>query len=359
MPDCGLVFYSFKNDDAHDATNLELHHLIERIGFRIFDKHTLQDVERCLTNNECICFALGVVESVDDAIDFVREVQGIDRTVFIAIFSPSASDNVQLRWSCFDENAHMVTRCQESLSNVMQTVINHAMATRKRSRNSANGSGRHSGAFTCPVCAMEALSEDELCEHMPLFHIGAPNNPDMKCPVCGDIPKEAFAVHLRNSHGPIARGEGHLDKYEADRLYAFALVVVRHPDGRFLLVQEFASVGFWLPGGRVDPGETLCEAAIRETKEEAGIDVELTGILTMEFTPCAGYARLRVIFFGVPRDDEQLPKSIPDYESAGACWATVDDLGTVPLRGSEPVEWFSHVSRGEVVHPLSLLVEKV
>ena len=49
--------------------------------------------------------------------------------------------------------------------------------------------------------------------------------------------------------------------------------------GRFLLVQEFADIGFWLPGGRVDPGESFQEAAIREAKEEAGVDVKLTGIM--------------------------------------------------------------------------------
>lgn len=32
----------------------------------------------------------------------------------------------------------------------------------------------------------------------------------------------------------------------------------------------------WLPvGGHVDPNESLCEAAIREAKEEAGLDIEL------------------------------------------------------------------------------------
>jgi 8-oxo-dGTP pyrophosphatase MutT (NUDIX family) len=31
-----------------------------------------------------------------------------------------------------------------------------------------------------------------------------------------------------------------------------------------------ARAGFWLPGGAVDPRESLCAAAVRETKEEAG-----------------------------------------------------------------------------------------
>jgi 8-oxo-dGTP pyrophosphatase MutT (NUDIX family) len=36
--------------------------------------------------------------------------------------------------------------------------------------------------------------------------------------------------------------------------------------------------GLWnWPAGHVDPGETLQQAAVRETKEETGFDVRLTG----------------------------------------------------------------------------------
>ena len=52
-------------------------------------------------------------------------------------------------------------------------------------------------------------------------------------------------------------------------------------DGKYLLVQEAKEQcrGKWnLPAGHLDPNETLIEAAIRETKEETGCDVELTGI---------------------------------------------------------------------------------
>lgn len=52
---------------------------------------------------------------------------------------------------------------------------------------------------------------------------------------------------------------------------------------------------YWLPGGKVDPGEDLKAAAIRETKEEAGIDVELTGILRIEYTPHHGLVSLIII----------------------------------------------------------------
>jgi 8-oxo-dGTP pyrophosphatase MutT (NUDIX family) len=62
----------------------------------------------------------------------------------------------------------------------------------------------------------------------------------------------------------------------------FSLVICRHPDGRFLAVEEINNRGWWVPGGAVDKDETLQEAAIRETKEEAGIDVILKGILRVE-----------------------------------------------------------------------------
>lgn len=51
-------------------------------------------------------------------------------------------------------------------------------------------------------------------------------------------------------------------------------------DGKFLLVQERkpSAYGLWnWPAGRVEIGQTLEEVAIRETKEETGFDVEITG----------------------------------------------------------------------------------
>lgn len=58
-------------------------------------------------------------------------------------------------------------------------------------------------------------------------------------------------------------------------------VIVEH-EGKILLVQEGkpGREGLYnVPGGHVDEHETLLETAVRETKEESGYDVELTGLL--------------------------------------------------------------------------------
>src|ERR1043166_6104901 len=99
----------------------------------------------------------------------------------------------------------------------------------------------------------------------------------------------------------------------------FVLVVVRKGD-RFLLVHERKHGQLWyLPAGRVEPGESFVAAAERETLEETGVPVRLTGVLRVEPPPSAPAARLRVVFAAEPRDDTP-PKSVADEESLGAAW---------------------------------------
>merc|ERR1719221_533507 len=52
-------------------------------------------------------------------------------------------------------------------------------------------------------------------------------------------------------------------------------------DNRILVVEErFATAAHWkLPGGYVDPGEGLAEAAVREIREETGIETEFRSIV--------------------------------------------------------------------------------
>lgn len=135
----------------------------------------------------------------------------------------------------------------------------------------------------------------------------------------------------------------------------FALVVVRLGH-RFLIVQERKHGQLWyLPAGRVEPGETLVAAAVRETLEESGVPVAVEGIIRIEHTPRPdGTARCRVFFLARPIDDT-LPKSVPDDDSLRAAWVTIEDLEKLPMRGDEVRRLFTHVEKGGQIHPLSLL----
>lgn len=138
----------------------------------------------------------------------------------------------------------------------------------------------------------------------------------------------------------------------------FALVVVRL-GRRILLVHERKhGQGWYLPAGRVEPGETLVEGALREVYEESGIPVVLEGILRVEHSPSAdGRARCRVFFLARPADDTP-PLAGPNEHSLEARWVTVEELDTLPLRGGEVRQVFDHVLRGGPVYPIALIASE-
>ena len=58
--------------------------------------------------------------------------------------------------------------------------------------------------------------------------------------------------------------------------------IIRMPDGRIVLARRAIEPGFgqWVfPGGYVDRGEEVRAAAIREAREEAGIEIRLDGLV--------------------------------------------------------------------------------
>jgi phosphatase NudJ len=137
----------------------------------------------------------------------------------------------------------------------------------------------------------------------------------------------------------------------------FVKVVVRQAD-RFLLVQERRFNQPWhVPAGRAEPGETLLAAALRETLEETGVPVELDGILRVEHSPHPDKAYLGAIFLAHPAADVP-PKSVPDEESLGAGWFTLEEAQRLALREQDVLELLRYAGQGGPAYPLSLLAAK-
>jgi len=143
----------------------------------------------------------------------------------------------------------------------------------------------------------------------------------------------------------------------AAKTYGFALVVCyRREDDTWLSVKEVSTKGggYWLPGGGVDYGESYETAAVRETREEAGIDVRLVGVLGVQHNPRDDVARMHVFYFARPRDPRQTPKAVPDAESECAKWLSYRELRKLPARGDELLTWIRRLQEARPVRPLSV-----
>lgn len=64
-----------------------------------------------------------------------------------------------------------------------------------------------------------------------------------------------------------------------------ANVIVVNNDGTILLIRRTDNGNLALPGGGMDLGESITQAAVREVKEETGIDVKITGLVGIYTNP--------------------------------------------------------------------------
>jgi 8-oxo-dGTP pyrophosphatase MutT (NUDIX family) len=96
-------------------------------------------------------------------------------------------------------------------------------------------------------------------------------------------------------------------KTELFRVIARAIIVT--PGRRVVLVTSHNGTALVLPGGAVDQGESLPQAAIREANEECGLDVTVErAIWVREFHDLKrGQASLEVFFLAQPAAGAALP----------------------------------------------------
>lgn len=104
-------------------------------------------------------------------------------------------------------------------------------------------------------------------------------------------------------------------------------------NGRFLMIKEFSQQKLVInqPAGHVDPNETVAEAAIRETYEETGYEVELTGIIGIyHYLAPNNVDYCRIAFAAKVIEQKQL--SPPDNSIQEALWLDFDSIKNDNLR---------------------------
>ena len=72
---------------------------------------------------------------------------------------------------------------------------------------------------------------------------------------------------------------------EANSLVPSVNVVVVNDAGDVLMIRRSDNDNWAVPGGAIDLGESMVQAAVRETREETGIDCEITGLVGIYTDP--------------------------------------------------------------------------
>jgi 8-oxo-dGTP diphosphatase len=137
------------------------------------------------------------------------------------------------------------------------------------------------------------------------------------------------------------------------QIRAVARVLILNDAGELLLCRSRDGKGWVPPGGTLDPGETLAEAARREAAEEAGLAVDIGPMVYLqEFAPAHRPERvLEVAFRARTLQSHPAPErgAVPvgGTDRPWAAW-TIQDLDG-PVR---EVRWFSQAALGAQPDPV-------
>jgi ADP-ribose pyrophosphatase YjhB (NUDIX family) len=113
-------------------------------------------------------------------------------------------------------------------------------------------------------------------------------------------------------------------------------VVVANDAGEILLIRRTDNDNWALPGGAIDLGESLPDAAVRETAEETGIRVEVTGLVGIYTDPrhvvlYTSNHEVRQEFSVVLTARPVSGEPTPSDESREVRWVSPDAVGSLPM----------------------------
>ncbi|NLU79095.1 NUDIX domain-containing protein [Micromonospora sp. HNM0581] len=125
---------------------------------------------------------------------------------------------------------------------------------------------------------------------------------------------------------------------KANSIVVAVSVFVQDEQDRVLLIQRTDN-GLWsLPGGGQEIGETVAETAIRETHEETGVRVDVTGLIgvysdpghVIAYTDGEVRQQFSLCFRAVPVSGRPTPSD----ESREVRWVARDELGALDVHPS-------------------------
>jgi ADP-ribose pyrophosphatase YjhB (NUDIX family) len=96
-------------------------------------------------------------------------------------------------------------------------------------------------------------------------------------------------------------------------------------DERILLVKHTYVTGFYLPGGGVEPGETIVQALERELREECAISLKSPPLLHNIYLNKRSSSRDHVALFLIRDFSDEGPR-LPDKEIAEVKYFSVNEL---------------------------------
>jgi ADP-ribose pyrophosphatase YjhB (NUDIX family) len=123
----------------------------------------------------------------------------------------------------------------------------------------------------------------------------------------------------------------HPEAPKANSLVPSVNVVVVNDADEILMIRRTDNDNWAVPGGAIDLGESVAQAAVRETKEESGIDCQITGIVGIYSDPkhvilytSNGEVRqeFSILLTGRPLGGEPTPSD----ESKEVHWVSQSDL---------------------------------
>ena len=156
---------------------------------------------------------------------------------------------------------------------------------------------------------------------MPLLHPHDDSHAYVFCPRCGG-PLERRQLKTTEPERPVCARCGFV--FYLDPKMAVG-TVIRTTSGGLVLVRRAIEPGYgkWVfPGGYVDRGEPLTVAAIREAREECGLDVRLDGLVNIY--SYAGRAPIIAVYAAtaiggtLTVDEESLESA--EFASTGIPW---------------------------------------